>query len=313
VGKKILITPRSFGAYKHLAYPLIEEQGYEIIENTSGRTLTEDEIINLAGSGVVGIIVGIDPLPARVLEACRDLKAISKYGMGLDNIDLDKAKELNIKIDRAAGTNNISVAELAIALMFSMARHVPYVSNRVKEGCWDRVMGCEVFGKKLGLVGCGLIGREVLKRALGLGMKVLVYDPYMKDDEIFNNPDVDRCSSVDELCRESDFVSLHAPLTEETRNIINKQRLELMKPAAILINTSRGELIDEDALYQALADKKIRGAAQDVFSTEPPDKDEKLLKLDNFILTSHIGAYTREAVERMVLVSAKNLLRMLAE
>ena len=163
MGKKILITPRSFGAYKHLAYPLIEEQGYEIIENTSGRTLTEDEIINLAGSGVVGIIVGIDPLPARVLEACRDLKAISKYGMGLDNIDLDKAKELNIKIDRAAGTNNISVAELAIALMFSMARHVPYVSNRVKEGCWDRVMGCEVFGKKLGLVGCGLIGREVLK------------------------------------------------------------------------------------------------------------------------------------------------------
>jgi len=310
---KILITPRSFEVYKGLAYPLIKEKGYEIIENTFRRTLTEDEIISLAGSNVVGIIVGIDPLPARVLERCKDLRAISKYGMGLDNIDLDKAKELNIKVDRAVGTNNISVAELAIGLIFSMARSIPYVSTKVKEGSWDRVMGSEVFNKKLGLIGCGLIGQEVCKRALGLGMKVLVYDPYIKSDAIFNNEDVERYYSIDELCKEADFISLHAALTDETKGIINRHRLELMKPTAILINTSRGELVDEDALYHALVSQKIRGAAQDVFSTEPPEKDEKLLKLDNFILTSHIGAYTKEAVEKMVLVSTKNLLRMLEE
>lgn len=311
--KKVLITPRSYSAYKHIAYPFIKEKGYEIIENTYGRTLTEDEIINLAGYGVVGIIVGIDPLPARVLEACKDLKAISKYGTGLDNIDLEKAKELNIKVDRAVGTNNLSVAELAIGLIFTMARKIPCISNRVKEGSWDRIMGCEVFNKQLGLIGCGQIGMEVLRRALGLGMKVLIYDPYIENEEIFNNPSVQRCQSLDELCKESDFISLHAPLTEETRHIINKERLEIMKPTAILINTSRGELVDEDALYYALINKKISGAAQDVFSKEPPSKDNKLLKLDNFILTSHIGAYTKEAVERMVLVSTKNLLRMLDE
>jgi len=313
VRNKVLITPKSFGAYKDIAYPLIREKGYDIIENTLGRTMTEDEIIGCASSDVVGIIVGIDPLSARVLEGCRQLRAVSKYGMGLDNIDLDKARELKIKVDRAIGTNNVSVAELAIGLMLSLARSIPYVSHRVREGAWDRVMGCELFNKKLGLVGCGLIGREVCKRALGLGMEILIYDPYIGDDDIFNNSNIKKCDNIDLLCRESDFISLHAPLTEETRRIINKDTLELMKPTAILINTSRGELVDEDALYQALTENNIRGAAQDVFSREPPGEDEKLLKLDNFILTSHIGAYTKEAVEKMVAVSTKNLLRMLED
>lgn len=310
MGKKILITPKSYGTYKNIAHPLIREQGYEIIENTLGRTMTEDEIISYAKSDVVGIIVGVDPLSARVLTECKDLKAVSKYGMGLDNIDLETAKARNIKVDRAVGTNNISVAELAIGLMLSMARSIPYVTNGVKEGAWARVMGCELFNKKLGLVGCGLIGEEVCKRALGLGMKVLIYDPYI-GDHIFNNPNITKCKNVDELCSESDFISLHAPLTNETREIINEHTLELMKPTAILINTSRGELVDEEALYEALVNNKIKGAAQDVFSSEPPAEDEKLLKLDNFILTSHIGAYTREAVEKMVIISTKNLLRML--
>lgn len=309
--EKILATPKSFRNYKHKAYPLLEEKGYKIIENTLGRTMTEQEITDLASEGVVGIIVGVDPLPGTVLERLKDLKAISKYGVGMDNIDLDRAAELGIKVKNAVGTNNVSVAELAIALMFAMARKIPLHSAEVKNGGWNRSIGFELTGKKLGLVGCGQIGREVAKRAHGLGMEVCIYDPYYKDDGFLSKYSIRRIDSLDELLSGSDIVSLHLPATPDTKKLINSRTLGLMKPGAILINTSRGELVDEDALYEALVSGRIAGAAQDVFSSEPPEKDEKLLKLDNFLLTPHIGAFTGEAVEKMALVSTRNLLEML--
>lgn len=312
MGKKILITPKSYSTYKTKAYPLIEQNGYEIIENTLGRTMTEEEIINYAKNDVVGIIVGVDPLPASVLEQCNDLAAISKYGVGMDNIDLDKAKELGIKVKNAVGTNNISVAEHAIALMFSIARNIPPIASEVRNGSWGRIIGCELTGKKLGLMGGGQIGKEVAKRAKGLSMEVTIYDPYFNDEAFLKAYNISRCYNLTELFSTSDIISLHVPATPDTRGVINKDTLGLMKPTALLINTSRGELIDEEALYESLSNGKIAGAAQDVFSSEPPAKDEKLLKLNNFILTPHIGAFTREAVENMVMVSTRNLLEMLA-
>lgn len=309
--KKILITPKSFRNYKHKAYPLLEEKGYGIIENTFGRTMTENEITELAGEGVVGIIVGVDPLPGTVLERLRDLKAISKYGVGMDNIDLDRAAELGINVKNAVGTNSVSVAELAIALMFTMARKIPFHAAEVKNGGWERSIGFELTGKRLGLIGCGQIGREVAKRARGLEMEVSVYDPYFMDDGFLSEYKVNRAGSTDEILSASDIVSLHLPATPETKKMINSGTLGLMKPDAILINTSRGELVDEDALYEALVSGRIAGAAQDVFSSEPPANDEKLLKLDNFLLTPHLGAFTGEATEKMALVSTKNLLEML--
>lgn len=312
MSKKILITPKSFKTYKDRAYPLLTAAGYEIIENTTGRTLTEDEIVEFAKQDVVGIIVGVDPLPASVLEKCKDLKAISKYGVGMDNIDLEKAKDLGISVKNAVGTNNVSVAEQAIALMFSISRNVPSIAAGVKAGGWDRVIGTEVTGKKLGLIGGGQIGKEVAKRAKGLMMDVAIFDPYFNDEEFLKTYNVTRCFDLNELISSSDIISLHVPVTPETKHLINKETLGMMKPSALLINTSRGELVDEEALYEALANNKIAGAAQDVFSSEPPSKDEKLLKLDNFILTPHIGAFTREAVINMVMVSTKNLLDMLS-
>jgi D-3-phosphoglycerate dehydrogenase len=309
--KKVLITPKSFRNYKHKAYPLLEEKGYEIIENTFGRTLTENEIIELAGEGVEGIIIGVDPLPSHVLAQLKDLKAVSKYGVGMDNIDLVAAAELGIKVKNAVGTNSISVAELAVALMFTMSRKIPLHSNGVKAGGWDRSIGFELTGKKLGLVGGGQIGREVAKRARGLEMDVTIYDPYFSDEAFLAKYQVTRTDSLDGLLAQSDIISLHLPVTNETRHMINGRKLGLMKPNAILINTSRGELVDEEALYEALTSGKIAGAAQDVFSSEPPAKDEKLLKLDNFILTPHLGAFTGEAVEKMAMVSTTNLLEML--
>lgn len=311
MAQKILITPKSFRSYKEKTYPLLLEKGYEIVENNLGRTMTEAEIIEAAGREVAGIIIGVDPLPAAVLEKCRDLKAISKYGVGMDNIDLVRAAELGIKVKNALGSNSVSVAELAIGLMFTLSRSLSRVASGVRNGSWDRYMGCELTGKRLGLIGGGQIGREVAKRARGLEMSVAVYDPYLKDEGFLEKYRVIRAGSLEEIFKTSDFISLHLPATGETRHIINRAAFRLMKPDCFLINTSRGELVDEEALCEALAGGVIAGAAQDVFSAEPPDKDEKLLKLPNFILTSHIGAFTREAVERMAMVSTMNLLEML--
>jgi phosphoglycerate dehydrogenase-like enzyme len=313
VGKKILITPKSFSTYKEKAYPLIMAKGYEIIDNNLGRTMTEQEIINRAKEDVAGIIIGIDPLPAAVLEQCRDLTAISKYGAGMDNIDLKRAQELGIKVKNAAGANSISVAELAITFMFTAARHVPQISLGVKDGGWGRVIGCELTGRRLGLVGGGQIGKEVAKRAVGIGMSVSIYDPYFKDTAFLEQYGATLVTDLDKLFAESDVISLHLPTTQETKKMINSRTLGLMKPTTILINTSRGELVDEEALYTALVNKQLAFAAQDVFSSEPPQKEEKLLTVDNFILTPHIGAYTNEAVERMVMISTQNLLDMLEE
>ncbi len=311
MAQKILITPKSFKNYKEKTYPLLAEKGYEIVENTFGRTMTEAEIIEIAGRDVVGIIIGVDPLPASVLEKCKDLKAISKYGVGMDNIDLVRAGGLGIKVKNAQGTNNVSVAELAIGLMFTMSRSISRVASGVKSGSWDRFIGCELTGKKLGLIGGGQIGREVAKRACGLEMSVTIYDPYFNDGGFLEKYGISRSDKLDEVLAASDFISLHLPATEETKHMINEATLGLMKPNCILINTSRGELVDEEALYKALIKGKIAGAAQDVFSAEPPAKDEKFLKLENFVLTSHIGAFTHEAVEKMAMVSTRNLLEML--
>ena len=313
MSKKILITPKSFKTYKDKAYPLLTSKGFDIIENTLDRTYTEDEIIVRAKNDVVGIIIGVDPLSARVLEQCLNLKAISKYGVGMDNIDLNKAKSLGIKVKNAFGTNNISVAESTIALMFCMARSLYPATRSVKSGGWDRIMGCELAGKKLGLLGCGQIGREVAKRARGLELEVIIYDPNFNDQHFLTNYNIERASNLSDIFTCSDFISLHVPSTSETKGIICKETLRLMKSSAFLINTSRGDLIDEDALYNALVDKGIAGAAQDVFSSEPPEEGHRLLKLDNFILTPHIGAFTNEAVERMVMISTKNMLEMLEQ
>lgn len=313
MAEKILITPKSFKNYKEKAHKLLQEQGYEIIENNFGRTMTEEEIIEAAQDHVVGIIIGVDPLPARVLEQCKNLRAISKYGVGMDNIDLKSAEQLGIRVKNAVGTNNISVAEHAIALMFASARHIPAIAAGVKAYGWDRTIGFELTNKNLGIIGGGQIGKEVAKRAVGLGMKVTIYDPYFNDQEFLEKYGVNRQESLEEVLKASDVISLHVPATETTKGLINAETLKLMKPTAVLINTSRGELVDEKALYDALRNNQIAAAAQDVFSSEPPQQGDPLVALPNFILTPHIGAFTHEAVERMAMVSTENLIQMLAQ
>ena len=309
--KKVLVTPKSFHHYKDKAYALLRAKGYEPVENRTGRSLTEDEIVELAKEGVVGVIVGVDPMPAGVLEKLKDVRAISKYGMGVDNIDTVRAAELGIQVRAAKGTNNVSVAELAIGLMFAVSRHIPEMSTEVKAGGWGRALGRELTGKRLGLVGGGQIGMEVAKRAVGLEMEVAVYDPFLEDGAFAGKTGMRLERELDLLLAESDYVSLHVPATRETRHLINERTLSSMKPSAYLINTSRGELIDEEALFEALSGGKLAGAASDVYSSEPPLPGSRLVGLPSFILTPHAGAYTYEAIEKMVMRSTENLLDML--
>lgn len=307
---KILITPRSFVKAKDKALELLNKYDFEIIENTTSKTFDEEQMFKMC-SDVDGIIVGVDPVTEKVLRNAKNLKAISKYGVGLDNIDLDVAKELGIKVERAVGTNATSVAELTIGLFFTIARGIEASAGSVREGGWGRTIGCEITGKTVGIIGLGAIGREVARMARGLGMKIIGYDPYFSDTEYLKKMDIEM-KKLEDLYANSDFITLHLPLTDETKHMINSGTLKMMKDTAFIVNTARGELVDEEALYEALVNGVIAGAAQDVFSKEPPGK-HKLLELDNFILTAHIGAQTKEAVERMVIQSTKNLIKMLTE
>ncbi len=304
--RKILITPKSYFKIRDKMQHLLKD--YEVKYNDTGVTFTEEEMKELVRD-IDGIIVGIDPLSKEVLKNAEKLKAISKYGVGIDNIAVDVAKKKNIKLSKTPGTNNISVAELAIALMFDLARNITITVQKVKNQQWARIKGIELTGKTLGLIGCGNIGKEVAKRACGLNMSIEVYDPYLTDFNFIKDNDIAMVEFAT-LLSKSDFISLHLPYNEETENIISKQELKVMKRSAFLINTSRGGLIDENALLQALKNKMIAGAACDVFSQEPPGK-HPLLQCDNFLLTPHIGANTREAVLRMATDATRNLIKML--
>lgn len=306
---KIAVTPRSFPEAGAPALKWLREKGYDIQLNTTGKVLDEDGMAGFC-QGAEGLIVGIDPVTEQVMDANPQLKAISKYGAGMDNIDLTAAANRGIKVLSAGSANALSVAELAIGLCFSLARSIPFASASTRAGRWDRLKGAELFGKTIGIVGLGNIGREVARIARGIGMDAVAYDPYVKPD----NPAIAalgiRLTSLDEVLEAADFVTLHLPSTEETKFMINKETLKLMKPTAYLVNTSRGELVDEQALYEVLAGKALAGAAEDVFSKEPPGA-HPLLLLDNFILTPHIGMFTEEATVRTAMVAAENVVKML--
>ncbi len=308
MAKKILVTPKSFVASKEIGEAIFKNYDVEVVWNTTGKTLNEEQMLELSAD-VDGVLVGVDPMPAAVLRNAKNLKAISKYGSGLDNIDLDVAKELHIEVTRALGGNSEGVAELAIALMFAISRNLYPAIQNVKAGGWDRLIGTEVNHKTAGIVGLGAIGREVARVCHGLGMNILGYDPYLNNPEFIQKYDV-KLTNLDEIYENCDVLFLHSPLTDETREMINKDVLKRMKNTAYIINPARGELVNEDDLYDALVNGEIAGAAQDVFSKEPAG-EHKLLTLNNFYLTPHLGAFTKESTHRTIEISAQNLMNML--
>ena len=303
--EKILTTPRSYGRDMPELFAQLEAAGYEVVRNTTGGILEKDQMKALI-TDCAGIIVGVDPLDVEVLACAPKLRAIAKYGVGVDNIDLDYCKEHNIKVSRTVGANSEAVADYAVALMLAVARRVPMIDRKCRELNWGKITTRDVSHTTLGLFGLGGIGKHVAKRAQGFGMKVMAYDPYWPEDFARENS-IER-ADAETIFKTADFISLHLPLMPETEGFVGEKELSMMKPTAILINTARGALVDEKALLNALKENRIYGAGLDAFAHEPPEDDD-WFELDNVVLGSHCAASTVGATQNMGRMATENILR----
>ncbi|MCL2782509.1 MAG: phosphoglycerate dehydrogenase [Propionibacteriaceae bacterium] len=307
---KVLVTPTSLNAESTLAAMVrLREAADEIVFNPTTAPLHADQLIPLL-QDVDGVVAGLDDYTAEVIEAAGPrLKVISRYGTGSDRVDQAAAAARGIVVATTPGANAIGVAELALGMMFALARSIPTLDRAVRAGGWPRAHGMELTGKTLGIVGVGAIGKALAQRAEGLSMHVVGYDPMVSDDDM--SAAGIKPLPLGQLLACSDVVSLHVPIMDSTRHMIDASALASMKKGALLINTARGGLIDEDAACQALKSGQLGGLALDAYEVEPP-KGSPLFELDNVIATPHTGAHTDESVQRMADAAVDNLLKVLA-
>lgn len=303
MNKKVLITSRSFGQISDEPLNILKEAGFEI--TLKGKDFDQAEFESMIPE-YDALIIGAHDFPEEVMVRCPDLKIICKHGAGLDNIHLDQAKKLGIAVCNVPGTNSNAVADLTFGLMLAVARNIVCTDRWVREGKWKTAIGVDVCGKTLGLMGFGAIAKNVARRAAGFGMKVLAYDPYVKEVADEFKSYVTLCSE-DQVITGCDFLSLHLPLTEETKNMIAAPELSWMKKGSYVINAARGGIVNEQDLYEALVSGHIAGAAMDVSAVEPMESDNPLRTLDNVIITPHIGMYSKEAIGAVSLICAQNV------
>ncbi|MBI3931376.1 MAG: phosphoglycerate dehydrogenase [Chloroflexi bacterium] len=276
----------------------VGEEGIDLLRRQAEVDIRPDlkpeELLSLIGDYEALVVRSQTQVSARVIEAGKKLQVIARAGVGVDNIDVEEATRRGIVVVNAATSNTTSAAEHTIALMFALARHIPQANAVLKSGVWRRAdfMGTELRNKTLGIIGLGNVGSEVARRARGLEMKLIAYDPFISADYA-RNLQVE-LTSLKQLLKEADFITLHIPLTKSTRGLIGAKELALVKPTARFINTARGGLIDEEALVKAIKEKRVAGAAFDVFNTEPLE-DSVLFEDDSIIITPHLGASTTEA------------------
>ncbi|WP_221936935.1 phosphoglycerate dehydrogenase [Mycolicibacterium sp. 018/SC-01/001] len=269
---------------------------------------SEEELVELL-TGVDAVIAASDPFTASVLAAAPALRVIARTGVGFDAIDVDAATERGIVVCNAPGVNRQSVAELTLAFLLMCARHINPVVTDVRSGGWGRPSGTELAGTTLGVIGLGAIGRAVAQLATAFGMRVLAHDKLI--DNVYADQHGIEAVPLEQLLSSSDFVSLHLFLGPETHHLINAERLAMMKPTAYLINTSRGPIVDEAALVEALRTNVIAGAALDVVEQEPLAPDAAIRTLPNVVLTPHIGGSTRQARDRSGLIAAHSVIKVL--
>jgi D-3-phosphoglycerate dehydrogenase len=306
---RIFVASRSFGRVVDDGVRLLEGVG-ELAWNPLGRALTSRELQGFL-RGVDAALLGNDVCDRAVFESAERLKVVSRHGMGVDAVDLQAATEHGVLVTNTPHVNAVAVAEHALALMLGLLRRIPAADASVKAGRWEglKFMGGELYGKTLGIVGLGAIGVELARRARGLGMNVL-YVKRRRSLELEEQLGL-TFKPLKELLKESDIVSIHLPLTDETKGLIGEEEIASMKPNAYIINTARGGIINLNALTQALKAGRLAGAALDVYDSEPPNFNHPLFKLENVILTPHIAAYTVEAVRRMDITAAENILKAL--
>jgi len=281
----------------------LEKQGLTVDQKPSQ---TEAELIQIIPSYSGLLVRSGTKVTAKVLAAAENLRVIGRAGVGVDNIDLEEATRRGIQVVNSPNGNTVAAAEHTMALLLALARNVPCAHARLKEGCWDRksFYGVELAGKVLGILGLGKVGSAVARRAQAFEMKVMGYDPYLPRERV-RKLGVE-LASLEDVLRQADFLTLHLPLTPETRGMLGREQLALLKPSAMVINVARGGIIVEEALYQALVAGQLAGAALDVFEEEPA-RENPLFALDNVIVTPHLGACTREAQIRVAVEVAEDI------
>ena len=294
----VAVTARSFRQVPGEHQELLRASGLPVRFAEADRPLDEEELVEMV-RGCWGLIVGVDPVTAAVLDA-GPLRVVVRFGSGTDNVDLEAAGRRGVRVVATPGANARSVAELTIGLLLALARHLVFHDQEIRSGSWSRHTGIELAGRRLGVVGYGAVGRQVAGIASALGMEVVATDPAVRDADV---PLVD----LETLLASSDAVTLHVPLADDTRAMIGAAQLERMRPQALLVNASRGGLVDERALAQALAAGRLGGAAFDTVERKPPEASP-LLALDTFIASPHAGAATAEAARRTGVAAVRELL-----
>jgi phosphoglycerate dehydrogenase-like enzyme len=305
---RVLVTSTSYGKNDPKLKTELESVVGEVIYNPTGKPLSSADVKRLL-PGIHGYIAGLDVIDREALESADCLKVIARYGVGVDSVDLNAAKEKDIVVTNTPGANSVSVAELALGLMLMLARQLSDAVAASRRGQFPRLSGASLEGKTVGIIGLGAIGKQVARRLGGFDCRLLAFEPF--PDRAFADANHVELVELDTLLREAHFVSLHLPLLAETRGMVNAGFLGKMRKGAYLINTARGELIDETALLEALKSGQLKGAALDAFAEEPPKADHPLLALPQVIATPHLGAQADGATNAMGWMSLEDCLRVL--
>lgn len=307
---RLLVTPTSYGKNDSRLKSELEAMVGHVTYNPTGKPLTSAEVRDLL-PGIDGYIAGLDAIDAAALTAADRLRVIARYGVGVDNVDLAAAKAAKIVVTNTPGANAVSVAELALGLMLALARQIPEAVEAVHIGKWPRYAGLSLEGKTVGILGLGAIGRQLVRRLHGFDCRIVAHDPFV--DAAFASALSVELMSMHEVLAQADFLSLHMPLLPETRGVVNEEFLGRMKRGAFLINTARGEVIDEPALLRALQSGHLKGAGLDTFAQEPPDPDNALLRLPQVVATPHLGAMTDGATSNMGWMAMQDCLAVLKD
>ncbi|MGY8712967.1 MAG: phosphoglycerate dehydrogenase [Verrucomicrobiia bacterium] len=302
---KVLLTTTSFQDIPGPHHEQLKEAGFELICERG--PLPESRMLELVGE-IDAFICGDDEITKAVVDrALPRLKVISKYGIGLDKIDVDYVTEKGIPLTFCPGVNHTTVAEHTFALLLALSRQLITEANHCASGEWVRLTGHEIMGKTISIIGLGRIGKEVAIRAKAFGMNAIGFDLYW-DEEFAQKYEVKRCDNIEEALNNGDVISLHVNLTDETRDLINKERISKMRDGVIILNCARGEIVNSNDLAEALQTDKVGGYGADVLDQEPPPADHPILKAKNTVITPHIGSRTYESVQRQAGMAAQNLI-----
>ena len=301
---QVLISTSSFNLANFAQLSDLEKAGVEVKLNPFAARLTEKQVIDLLGTDTIGLIAGLEPLTKNVLQAAKSLKVIARVGTGLDSVDLVAAKELEIIVLNTPDAPTKAVAELTIAHILGLLRHLSQADRQIRHGIWKGLMGSLLETKTVGIVGFGRIGKRVATLLTAFGASVLISDAQVKSGDFQN-------VGLDELCTRSDIVSLHLPYSEDTHHIIDEKRINLMKKGSFIVNISRGGLVDEAMLLAALKSGHLAGAALDCFEQEPYEGE--LRNLENVQITAHMGSYARETRDLMEQEASRLLVKALHE